>query len=154
MLSDAWRGNNRSFTYYMMGSGLAIKFLGGRSKLMAEFPEHSSSEVKRTSSIVTIKSRIERKTKIMVLYKVAACILKTLCGSGPFISKRTWHNLEKFQRMARAWWGVGSMMVGNNTELHGKGDRAQLSTVCFTARTYGPGSKDRNVIFMWGLIIP
>lgn len=62
MLSDAWRGNNHSFTYYMMGSGLAIKFLGGRSELMAEFPEHISSEVKKPSS-TGIKIRIERKTK-------------------------------------------------------------------------------------------
>lgn len=63
MLSDAWRGNNPRFTYYMMGSGLAIKFLGGRPELMAELPEDTSSEVKKPSSTGIIKSRIERKIK-------------------------------------------------------------------------------------------
>lgn len=44
--------------------------------------------------------------------------------------------------------------MGNNTEWYGKDDRAQLNTVCFTTRTSGPGTKDKNVVFMRGLIMP
>lgn len=39
-------------------------------------------------------------------------------------------------------------MVGNNTEWYGEGDRDQLSTVSFNTRTYGSGSKEKNVVFI------
>lgn len=55
-------GGETIIVSHMMVSGLAIKFLGGRSELMADFLEHISSEAKKPSSIGIIKSRIERKT--------------------------------------------------------------------------------------------
>lgn len=65
-------------------------------------------------------------------------------GSAPFISKRMWCNLEKIWRMEAAQQRCqGNVMVNNNTELYGKGDRGQLSTISFSARS----SKETKVVF-------